>query len=335
MGHALILFGVLCIVQACFKHVDTGPSLKYAYIVEGVIVAFAIISNLSTRQIVSALDKGVLNLDSSEEWMDKNPRLKGRVQAGILLLIFALQFGSMAALLVATGGPIDSPFAPMALAIGVFTPFIVNKWGTVALVIFTTVIFYVLIIMIVGFSGEGSRPQPSAYAAVNIFILVLASFMTFKRRKSLSFTLRKMVKASPERVWRAWTQDSQVASWLGSDGDSHPEIQMDVSPGGGWQVTTTDREGRSGVPWSGVYREVEPPKRLVFTVDARSGVGEEIVTVVLKKRGDHVTEMLVTQADNGRLDGLKEGWSWFLDRIALDLAVAARNDARRRGGSDD
>lgn len=332
MGHLLILLGVSLILRISFDSWSTGPSLVYFYVIEGVIVAFGIIATISTRQIVSAIDRTVVNMDWSEEWMYENPTLKGRVQAGILLLIFALQFGSMAALLIATGGPIDSPFAPMALAIGVFTPFIVNEWWTVALIIVTTMAFYVLIIMIVGFSGEKSHPQPIAYAAVNLFILGLASIMTLRRRDSLSFTLRRIVRASPERVWRAWTDNHQVARWLMSDGDNAPEICMDVRKGGVWRVTMYDRDGPLGIPWSGMYLELEEPERLVFTVDARSGMGEEIITVELKKRGERTTEMVVTQTDNGRFTGLKTGWSGFMDRMGWYLV--SHGDARPKVGSD-
>lgn len=333
MGHLLILLGVSLILWVSFDDWGTGPSLLYFYVIEGVIVACAILATISTRQIVSVVDSTVVSMDGAEDWMYKNPKLKDRVQAGILLSIFALQFGSMAALVVATGGPIDSPFAPMALAIGIFTPFIVNEWWTVALIIVATGVFYVLIIAIMGFSGEESRPEPFAYAAVNLFILVLASIMTLKRRDSLSFTLRRMIRVSPERVWRAWTDQRQVARWLTSDGDREPEIYMDVREGGSWQVGMYRRDGSLGDLWSGKYLALEQPDRLVFSVDARSGMGAEVITVLLKKRGEHTTEMIVTQTDSGRFDGLQKGWSGFMDRIGWYL-VSSRRDPPPSDGSD-
>jgi uncharacterized protein YndB with AHSA1/START domain len=318
MGHGLILFGVTAILWASFEKWPSGLALLLFYIGEGVIVLFGVVATISTRQVVGVVDKALWdlpNMDWFEKWMNKHPTLKVRVQAGILFFLFTLQFGSMAALVIATSGPIESPFAPMALAIGIFTPFIVNRWWTVALIILTTMAFYVVIVMVVGTGGNESSPEPGAYAAVNLFILFLASVMTFKRRDSLSFTLKEVFEASPERVWKAWTEADQVASWLTNEEDSEPEVFLNVSEGGVWRVRLNGSDGQLGLPWSGKYLEVEPPERLVFSVKARSGIGEEVITVVLKKRGKHATEVIVTQTDHGRFDGLKKGWSGFMTRM--------------------
>lgn len=193
-----------------FDSGGTGHSLRYFYYCEIAIIAFGVIATASTRQVVGALDKTAIDLDWAEEWMNENPTLKMQVQRLVLGTMFILQFVSMAALLEATGGPIDSPFAPMALGIGVFTPFILNKWWTVVVVIIATMAFYGVITSVVGFSGAENRPEPVAYAVVNLFILIVASVMTLRRRDALSFKLRKIVKARPERVWRAWTDERQV-----------------------------------------------------------------------------------------------------------------------------
>lgn len=337
MGHGLILAGVTLILWLGFAHwppihpsvppLANGSSLFYFYVMEGVIVAFGFISIISARQLVGVINEWV-DMGWSETWMNAHPKLKDRSQNGILILLFALQFGSMAALVVATSGPIESPFAPMALAIGIFTPFIVNRWGTIALIILTTMAFYVVMIVVVGTGGDESHPEPGAYAAVNLFILLLASIMTFKRRDSLSFTVKEIVKATPEQVWRAWTEADEVATWLRSDGAREPEIFLDVSEGGGWWVKLDGGEGQLGPPWSGRYLEVEAPKRLVFTVDARSGMGEEIITVELKPRGERTTEMVVTQADHGRRDGLEKGWSAFMARMHGYLLSHAASRSR-------
>jgi uncharacterized protein YndB with AHSA1/START domain len=334
MGHALILVGVTIILATCFKRWPGSLALTLFYVMEGVIVAFGVIATMSTRQVVSAIDKSVLNvpdMSRSEKWMNKHPKLKDRVQAGILALLFALQFGSMAALLIATSGPIESPFAPMALAIGVFTPFIVNRWWTVAVVILGTMAFYLVITLVVGTGGNVSSPQAGAYVAVNLFILLLASVMTFKRRDSLSFSLTKVVEASPERVWRAWTDPREVSSWLANSEDNKPEVSLNVIKGGVWRVTLNGEDGQPGLPWYGRYLAVEPPERLVFTVDARSGIGDEIITVAFKKRGERATEVVVTQTDHGRFDGLKRGWSGFMRRMGS--YVMLYRDAGSKGDS--
>lgn len=329
IGHGLILLGVFLIVRFTFDSGSTGHSLRYFYYCEIAIMAFGIIATASTRQVVSAVDKTAFDLDWAEEWMNENPSLKMHVQRLVLGAMFILQFVSMAALLEATGGPIDSPFAPMALGIGVFTPFILNKWWTIFVVIIATMAFYGLITSIVGFSGAENRPEPGAYATVNLFILAVASVVTLRRRDALTFKLRKIVKARPERVWRAWTDERQVCHWIGDD--PNPQISLDVREGGDWQVTLLGRDGAEATRWFGTYLEVEKPKRLVFSVAARSGIGTEVISVDLRRRGE-VTEMVVTQTDKGRFEGLKKGWSGFVDQLTYYVMSPAGR--RSNGGSD-
>jgi uncharacterized protein YndB with AHSA1/START domain len=323
LGHALITAGVALILLLGFGTQSTGSSMNYFWILEAAIVFFGfVVANTNSKSIVGGIKKAVMAVDRLEAWMERHgDTTKARVQAAVLLLVYAMQFASMVALLMATGGPIDSPFAPMALAIAIFSPFIVNKWWTVGLIIFTTMIFYILFVAIAGFSGEKTRPDPGSYAAVNLFILVLASIMTLKRRDSLSFTLRRTFDVPRDQVWEAWTDQDQVARWFGlGEGGGRPVIEMDVRSGGVWRAALMRSDGTPGLPWSGIYRKVEPPERLVFTVVGRSGRGEEVVTVELEDK-DGRTEMVVTQTDDGRYAGLKEGWSAFFDRMSEYLGL--------------
>jgi uncharacterized protein YndB with AHSA1/START domain len=316
MGHALIAGGVWLILELLFGDEPKGHSLRYFWILEAaIIVPSFVIANTSSKWIVNALKKGVMSLDPLEKWMDRHgDAVRVRLQAGTLLVVYALQLGSMVALLIATGGPIDSPFAPMALAIAVFTPFIVNKWWTVGLIIISTMVFYSVFVAIAGFDEDKTHPKPFAYAAVNLFILLLASLMTLKRRDAPSFTVRRTFNAPREKVWKAWTDRGQVVQWFASGRSNGSHVEMDVRPEGEWKAVMLRQDGTPGFPWSGAYREVDPPKRLVFTIAGRAGRGEEVVEVELEER-DGKTLMTVKLSDDGRYQGLKEGWSSFFDRM--------------------
>jgi uncharacterized protein YndB with AHSA1/START domain len=99
---------------------------------------------------------------------------------------------------------------------------------------------------------------------------------------------------------------------------------MDVREGGLWRATMFAGPRRREIHWTGEYREVLEPARLVFTVSDQPGEeGYELVTVVLTDLGDGRTEMLVEQRGGMRPDQYeraKQGWSSFFDRMAADLA---------------
>jgi uncharacterized protein YndB with AHSA1/START domain len=82
--------------------------------------------------------------------------------------------------------------------------------------------------------------------------------------------------------------------------------------------------GRREIRWSGEYREVDEPERLVFTVSDRPEEDAyELVSVILSDLGDGRTEMLFEQSGRMRpeeYERAKQGWGGFFDRIGERLA---------------
>lgn len=320
LGHLLIVAGVALILGLLFGKESVGPTILFFWIIEGAIVGASFVTaNTNSKSIVEALKGWISNVKKLEGWMERRgDAVRRRIQETTLLLVYILQLGSMVTLLMATGGPIDSPFAPMTLAIAVFTPFIVNKWWTVGFIIVSTGIFYGVFVGITGFDKELTRPEPGAYIAVNIVILILASLMTWARRETTGFRLTRTFDAPREKVWTAWTNEEEVKRWFGSGESNGAMVEMEVWPQGRWKAALARKDGTAGFPWSGVYREVEKPKRLVFTIAGRAGRGDEVVEVELEERKGK-TLMTVKLKDDGRHLGLEEGWSSFFDRMERSL----------------
>ena len=142
-------------------------------------------------------------------------------------------------------------------------------------------------------------------------------------------TITRVLEAPRERVWREWTEPERFAEWFGGpDADVPLEtVAMDVRPGGAWRATMFAGPERREIRWTGEYREVEPPVRLVLTMsDSPGNASDELVIVVLTELGDGRTEMVLEQ--HGQLppevyDAARNGWGVFLDRIAARLAGAA------------
>ena len=142
----------------------------------------------------------------------------------------------------------------------------------------------------------------------------------------VGFTLTRVFDAPRERVWREWTEPEAFADWFGAPGGEVPlsTVSMDVRPGGSLRLTMFAGPERREINWTGVYREVRAPERLVFTIsDQPDEERYELIVVVLTDLGDGRTEMLLEQRglmSPEEYDGARSGWSTFLDRIDERLA---------------
>jgi uncharacterized protein YndB with AHSA1/START domain len=140
---------------------------------------------------------------------------------------------------------------------------------------------------------------------------------------NLELVINRTFDAPREIVWKAWTE--RMGEWSAPKGFTIPVGEGDVRPGGKWHATMRKPEG-GDMKLGGVYREVVPPERLVFThawEDASGGFSPEtVVTVVLIDRGDK-TEMNFKQTgfdSIGARDGHNEGWGSSFDRLEELLA---------------
>lgn len=99
---------------------------------------------------------------------------------------------------------------------------------------------------------------------------------------------------------------------------------MDVRPGGAWRATLFCGPDRREIRWTGEYRFVAAPERLVFTVsDPARDDRYELVTVVLTDLGDGRTEMRFELRGHKRpdeYDYTKQGWGTFFSRLDERLA---------------
>ena len=122
-------------------------------------------------------------------------------------------------------------------------------------------------------------------------------------------------------VWEAWTKREHMLQWSCPHGFRITECDGDVRPGGAWRSCMVSPEGtehRNG----GVYKEVAPPERLVFTFAWKDETGkpghETLCTVTLKEEGGK-TRMTFRQEvfeSVSSRDGHADGWSQSFERLA-------------------
>lgn len=128
-----------------------------------------------------------------------------------------------------------------------------------------------------------------------------------------SLTLERFYPVAPEKVWRAWTDPQALSRWFGPGGDQPVALaELDVRVGGRFRVLFGGADGKEHEV-QGVYQEVVPNRRLVFTwVWPRTTPERESrVTIKLRQAG-RGTEIVFTHAqldDEAVRDGHRQGWS--------------------------
>jgi uncharacterized protein YndB with AHSA1/START domain len=81
------------------------------------------------------------------------------------------------------------------------------------------------------------------------------------------FVLTRVFDAPRDLVFKAWTDPEHLARWWGPHGFSNT-CNLDVRSGGKYRIVMHGPPRHPGdFPMSGVYQEIVPPERLVYTVD--------------------------------------------------------------------
>ncbi len=97
--------------------------------------------------------------------------------------------------------------------------------------------------------------------------------------------LHRVLKAPPERVYRAWIDPAANAKFLPPNGFTCTVHQMDAKVGGTFRMSFTNFSGGGTHSFGGEYVELKPNERLRYTdrFDDPNLSGEIKVTIDLKK----------------------------------------------------
>jgi uncharacterized protein YndB with AHSA1/START domain len=139
-----------------------------------------------------------------------------------------------------------------------------------------------------------------------------------------SLTLTRHLNATPERVFAAWTEPQSLIRWFGP-GSVRPETvcaEIDARTGGRYRISFDNDRGEYHEV-GGIYRELVPPARLVFSWAWHSTPEREsLVTVTLRPDGVGTFLTLHHQQffDADARDAHAHGWTSTLDRLERMLA---------------
>ena len=100
-----------------------------------------------------------------------------------------------------------------------------------------------------------------------------------------SVSLHRVLKASPEKVYRAFTQSNALASWIPPYGFLCTVHEMNVQVGGTYKMSFHNFSTGNGHSFGGKYVEIKPNEFLKYTdkFDDPNLPGEMITSVWLQK----------------------------------------------------
>ena len=145
-----------------------------------------------------------------------------------------------------------------------------------------------------------------------------------------SVTVKRRLNASPQQVYAAWTDPEKLAAWFGPSKVKEGSLQAetDLRVGGAYRISFSATDGEY-FQVSGVYREIEPHKRLVFTFawdnDGPSAGVETLVTILFEARGGKTVQTFHQRPFRNieRRDSHVGGWNGAFDRLATYAAKVA------------
>jgi uncharacterized protein YndB with AHSA1/START domain len=133
-------------------------------------------------------------------------------------------------------------------------------------------------------------------------------------------TVRREIGAAADDLFDAWLDAQSLGSWLRPSGVRETRAETDPRVGGTFRIVMVDNE--SSMVHTGTYREIDRPRRLVFTWSSpATRFRDSIVTVTFQPSSTSATVVEIRQVglpDEEARAGHHAGWSDALrelDRI--------------------
>ncbi|MEO7263537.1 MAG: SRPBCC family protein [Ferruginibacter sp.] len=135
-----------------------------------------------------------------------------------------------------------------------------------------------------------------------------------------SVSLQRVFKASPEKIYRAFTEANAVASWLPPYGFLCTVHEMDVKVGGAFKMSFQNFSTGNGHSFGGEYIELKPNELIKYTdkFDDPNLPGEMTTSVWLRKVSVG-TEIKILQENIPSVIPVEScylGWQESLEKLA-------------------
>ena len=133
-----------------------------------------------------------------------------------------------------------------------------------------------------------------------------------------SVTIQRRYNAPPEKVYAAWADPQKLVQWFGPGQVEEGSVKADIDlrVGGRYRISFNAKGIYNEV--GGVYREVVPNERLVFSWAWHSTPEREsLVTVSIKPEGGGTLLTFLHEqfADATARDNHERGWTELLGKL--------------------
>lgn len=135
-----------------------------------------------------------------------------------------------------------------------------------------------------------------------------------------SVTLHRVLKATPEKIYRAFTDSGAISFWLPPYGFLCVVHEMDVHVGGSYKMSFTNFSTGNGHSFGGNFLEIKPNEFIKYTdkFDDPNLPGEMITSIWLKKVSVG-TELKIVQEGIPSVIPIEMcylGWQESLEKLA-------------------
>jgi uncharacterized protein YndB with AHSA1/START domain len=124
-------------------------------------------------------------------------------------------------------------------------------------------------------------------------------------------TVRRKIAAPVEDLFDAWLDAQSLGAWLKPAGIRETRAETDPRVGGAFRIVMVD--AKSSMVHTGTYREIDRPRRLVFTWSSpATRFGDSIVTVTFQPSSNRSTVVEIHQVglpDEEARASHHAGWS--------------------------
>ncbi len=141
--------------------------------------------------------------------------------------------------------------------------------------------------------------------------------------------ITRVFNAPPKLVFEAWTRPEHVGHWYVTRGLTFVACQIDLRPGGTYRYVLHDASGQQ-YAFSGVYREVVPYTRLIYTDSFEGMPGHEALVTLTLEEHDGKTQLVsralyqTTQDRDAHIrSGMEQGMKETLSRLEAYLQTMA------------